>query len=42
MPADDQSQKAARQQVNRREFLKRAGWGSLWTTGLLVGVGHWH
>jgi len=39
IPVDDQSQIAARQQVNRREFLKRAGWGSLWTTGVLVGVG---
>lgn len=39
MPADDQSQIAARQQVNRREFLKRAGWGSLGIMGLLVGVG---
>jgi peptide/nickel transport system substrate-binding protein len=39
MPADDQSQRAARQQVKRREFLKRAGWGSLWTAGFLVGVG---
>ena len=39
MPADDQSQRAARQHVNRREFLKRAGWGSLWITGFLVGMG---
>ena len=39
MPADDQSQIAARQQVNRREFLRRAGWGSLGIMGLLVGVG---
>ena len=39
MPGDDQSQRAARRQVNRREFLKRAGWGSLGITGFLVGVG---
>jgi peptide/nickel transport system substrate-binding protein len=39
MPAADQSQIAARQPVNRREFLTRAGWGSLWMTGFLVGMG---
>src|SRR5262245_5951737 len=39
MPADHQGQRAARRQVNRREFLKRAGEGSLWITGFLVGAG---
>ena len=39
MPADDQSYRAARRQVSRRQFLTRAGWGSLGMTGFLVGVG---
>src|SRR6266511_2019229 len=39
MPADDPSQIAARQHVNRREFLMRLGLGGVAMTGLLIGVG---
>src|SRR5918912_1856595 len=38
MPADNQRQMAARQPMNRREFLRHAGWGGLSLTGLIVGA----
>jgi peptide/nickel transport system substrate-binding protein len=39
MSANDQVQKAARQSIKRRDFLRYAGWGSVGTASLLIGAG---
>ena len=38
MSSSDRAQRATRQAIKRRDFLKRAGWGSVGVTGILVGV----
>ncbi len=36
MSANDQAHGAARQSMKRRDFLRRAGWGSVGVTGLII------
>ena len=38
MSTKDQTQGATRQAMKRRDFLKRAGWGSVGATGLIIGA----
>ena len=38
MSTNDQAQGATRQAMKRRDFLKRAGWGSVGATGLIIGA----
>src|SRR5215216_2553997 len=38
MSANDQVQGSTRQSMKRRDFLKRAGWGGVGATGLIIGV----
>src|SRR5712691_2443898 len=38
MSASDQAHRAARQSMKRRDFLRRAGWGSVGLTGLVIGT----
>ena len=38
MSTKDQAQGATRQSMKRRDFLKRAGWGSVGVTGLIMGA----
>ena len=38
MSANDQAQGATLQPMKRRDFLKRAGWGSVGMTGLIIGA----
>src|SRR5712692_7824481 len=38
MFTNDQAQGAARQSMKRRDFLRRAGWGSVGVTGLIIGA----
>ena len=38
MSTKDQTQGATRQAMKRRDFLKRAGWGSIGATGLIIGA----
>src|SRR5215813_9857137 len=40
MSTKDQTQGATRQAMKRRDFLKRAGWGSIGATGLIIGASH--
>ena len=39
MPTDTPGPVARRQRVNRREFLRQAGWGGAGMTALIVGAG---
>jgi peptide/nickel transport system substrate-binding protein len=39
MPTDNQQPMAARQLMNRRAFVRAAGWASAALTGLIIGVG---
>jgi peptide/nickel transport system substrate-binding protein len=38
MSTNDQAQGSTRQSMKRRDFLKRAGWGSVGVTGLIIGA----
>src|SRR6266851_2674624 len=38
MSSNDQAQGATRQAMKRRDFLQRAGWGSVGVTGLIIGA----
>ena len=38
MSSNDQAQAPSRQSIKRRDFLKRAGWGSVGVTGLIIGA----
>src|SRR5262245_43865973 len=38
MSTNDQTHGAARQSMKRRDFLRRAGWGSVGVTGLIIGA----
>src|SRR4249919_3130785 len=38
MSSNKQSQGAIRQAIKRRDFLQRAGWGSVGVTGLIIGA----
>src|SRR5437870_11431411 len=38
MFANDQAHGAARESMKRRDFLRRAGWGSVGVTGLIIGT----
>ena len=38
MSANDQVQKAARQSIKRRDFLRRTGWGSVGVASLIIGA----
>src|SRR5256714_5926804 len=38
MPSNDRTPEATRQAMKRRDFLKRAGWGSVGVTGLIIGA----
>src|SRR5262245_1695279 len=38
MSSNDQTQGATRQAMKRRDFLQRAGWGSVGVTGLIIGA----
>ena len=38
MSSNDQTQGAMRQSMKRRDFLQRAGWGSVGVTGLIIGA----
>src|SRR5262247_1957068 len=38
MSSKDQTQGATRQAMKRRDFLKRAGWGSVGVTALIIGA----
>src|SRR5438128_10582296 len=38
MSNNDQTPEATRQSMKRRDFLQRAGWGSVGLTGLVIGV----
>ena len=40
MFANDQAQGATRQSMKRRDFLRRAGWGSVGVTGCIIGASH--
>src|ERR1043165_2496680 len=38
MSSNNQAQGATRQAMKRRDFLQRAGWGSVGVTGLIIGT----
>ena len=38
MSSNDQTSEATRQAMKRRDFLQRAGWGSVGVTGLIIGA----
>ena len=38
MPANNQAHEVARRSMKRRDFLKRAGWGSVGVAGLIIGA----
>jgi peptide/nickel transport system substrate-binding protein len=42
MSANDQVQKAARQSIKRRDFLRRTGWGSVGVASLIIGANRSH
>ena len=37
MSSNDRTQGSIRQSMKRRDFLQRAGWGSVGVTGLIIG-----
>src|SRR5215831_13329152 len=40
MSTNDQAQVSPRQAMQRRTFLKYAGWGSVGVTGIIIGASH--
>ena len=38
MSSNDRTQGSIRQSMKRRDFLQRAGWGSVGVTGLIIGA----
>ena len=38
MSSNKQAQRATRQAMKRRDFLQRAGWGSVGVTGIIIGA----